>query len=315
MLALLLMALLTAYGAVCAWRVRNMMYTALDGRRTRTAQTAHIPEFTLRAQMNSAQAFSQVNGFMAIAEQKAIELSVDGEMRYARVFEPIGDQKENVWALVLHGGVGTDGSSLLDVACRLSLHGYRVVLPDLRGHGESEGTLCTMGIAESEDVLAWINWIDMQDRNARTVVYGMDEGGVAALLAAQRRPGCILAIAADSVYTDCFARAQQIEQETYPDCTKMEKILFHLAYKAMCLQGSKHGDVLRAVAEIDADLLLIHGTGDEDVPAWHSEDAAAAGRRAQLLLVEGAAHGFARFIDPDAYYEALLSFYTRALEQ
>ena len=62
-------------------------------------------------------------------------------------------------------------------------------------------------------------------------------------------------------------------------------------------------------------LLLIHGTGDEIVPAWHSEDiAAAAGERAQLLFVEGAGHGLSRYVDPEAVYDTMLRFFQDALQ-
>ena len=68
------------------------------------------------------------------------------------------------------------------------------------------------------------------------------------------------------------------------------------------------------IAGADVPLLLIHGTGDTQVLAWQSEDIAqAAGENAQLLLVEGAEHGMARYLEPDAYYDALLGFFEHAL--
>ena len=61
-------------------------------------------------------------------------------------------------------------------------------------------------------------------------------------------------------------------------------------------------------------LLLIHGTGDTQVLAWQSENiAGAAGENARLLLVEGAEHGMARYLEPDTFDEALLGFFENAL--
>ena len=67
-------------------------------------------------------------------------------------------------------------------------------------------------------------------------------------------------------------------------------------------------DVLERAAGCELPLLLIHGTFDSEVPAWQAEDVARAARNAQFLPVEGAAHGMARYVEPDAYYGALIGF-------
>ena len=70
------------------------------------------------------------------------------------------------------------------------------------------------------------------------------------------------------------------------------------------------------VGDVEVPLLLMHGTGDQDVPAWHSEDIAlAAGERAQLYYVEGAGHGMARYVDQTGYYAALIGFFDRATQR
>ena len=72
------------------------------------------------------------------------------------------------------------------------------------------------------------------------------------------------------------------------------------------------GELLEPLAACELPLLLIHGTGDSEVPAWHSEDLAAAGKDAQLLFAEGAGHGMARYALGEAFYDALTEFYAQA---
>ena len=73
--------------------------------------------------------------------------------------------------------------------------------------------------------------------------------------------------------------------------------------------------ISKRIAGVKVPLLLIHGTGDQTVPAWNSEDiVAACPENALLLFVEGAGHGQSRFLDEALYYDTLLDFYTRALE-
>ena len=78
--------------------------------------------------------------------------------------------------------------------------------------------------------------------------------------------------------------------------------------------GSGAKTLSERIAAVNVPLLLFHGTGDQIVPAWHSEDIAlAAGENARLVFVEGAEHGLSRFVEPKRYYDELLRFFENAL--
>lgn len=313
-LSAVLLALLAGIVLLCAAaiRTRSLLYETLDGRRARAVRQTYLPEFELRAQMYSRQALAKVSGWLTVADQREVTLNVDGGMRFAREFAPVHSDEYAPWALLLHGGRGTDGTQLMDMACELSLAGYRVLLPDLRAHGRSEGNLITLGMLESEDVIGWVEWISMRSGGNRIVIAAKDEGAAAALLAAKKLEGKVLAIAADSAYADVQARAEGLLMEADARTGDLDRWLFRLGFSA--LFGSRGTDVLEAARDIGIPLLVIHGTADEDVPAWHGEDiAASAGENARLLLMEGALHGMGRFADPKAYYSVLLGFFEEAL--
>jgi len=305
------------------YRVHVLMKAALDGRRTRIHAAAHMAEFALREQMYSGQASPRVSAWLTVAAQEQVNLEVDGKMRTARVFEPVGvsdaagttgDDGNTPWALVLHGGLGSQGADLLDVACALSLEGYRVLLPDLAAHGESAGTVSSLGVLESRDVTAWVRWIRSRDETAGIVAIGQDEGAAALLFALESLDGMICAAAADSAYSSAKSRAMEMLWEAAPYANVIDRFLFQAAYSALIARSGTDGDVCAAVRNTKTPLLVIHGTGDTDVPAWQGEDIArAAGENAQLCLIEGAAHGRARFAEPQAFYEALLGFFEEAL--
>ena len=62
--------------------------------------------------------------------------------------------------------------------------------------------------------------------------------------------------------------------------------------------------------------LLFAGTLDEQSPAYLAQDIAdAMSGRAQVCFIEGATHGMARYVDPEQYYEALLTFFREQLEE
>ena len=321
-IAAALCLLLLAAGCAGVFRGYTLIKAALDGRRTHAADAAHLSEFALREQMHSGQAASRVNAWQTVAAQETAQIELDGVARAARVFEPVGafagggEHADAPWALVLHGGLGTQGPDLLDVACALSLEGYRVLLPDLHAHGASEGTLCSLGVLESRDVTAWVQWIRSRDAAARIVAFGQDEGAAALLFALESLDGAICAAAADSVYKDAKSRAMEMLLKANPHANALDRFLFGAAYGAMIGRGGLGADVCAAAGRSQTPLLVIHGTGDGDVPAWQGEDIArAAGENAQLLFIEGAAHGRARFAEPQAFYDALLGFFEKALMQ
>lgn len=110
-------------------------------------------------------------------------------------------------AIVLNHGYGKNRSELLNMGVKLCESGYHVLLPDLRGHGESPVKYSSLGVYEKVDLLNAVNFLKMK-KNAqgqplvdtqRIGVYGVSIGGYAALTAAAEDP-TIKVIIADSVY-------------------------------------------------------------------------------------------------------------------
>ena len=313
LLVLLIAAIVLLTGALLlAAQGGRVLHAALGGRQEREQET-QVTSFSLREQMVMEQTGARVRGWQSVVVSETVT-AVGGRGRLsAELFSPLGDKDGAPWALVLHGGLGTDHSQVLDVACALSLQGYRVLAPDLYAHGKSDGETASLGLRDAEDVLPWIEWILLEDMDARIVCFGQDEGGVALLLAAARDlPKSVAAVAADSAYVSVQARVHELLAQA--DSSWLDRQLLDPAYRLAHGVSIAEGNVADRIAGADVPLLLIHGTGDTQVLAWQSEDIAqAAGENAQLLLVEGAEHGMARYLEPDAYYDALLGFFEHAL--
>lgn len=307
---------LAAAAALGGLRAQQLAAQALDGRRAAVQETAQLSQFRLLEQTASSQAGVRVNGWLAIVNEEAISMDTARGRLSASLYPPVGGQADAPWAIVLHGGLGTDRSQVLDVACTLSLHGYHVLAPDLYAHGASDGRISSLGVRDADDVLAWTEWILARDADARIVLFGQDEGATAVLVAARRwLPDAVAAAAADSATSSAVGRLDQMLEQTKPGASALDRALLRLGYRAAHGLSVAAGDMTGAAAGFRLPLLLIHGTGDADIPAWHSEDIAVeAGDGAQLLLVEGAGHGMARYVDQEKYYDALLGFFDGALQ-
>src|SRR5579864_8742317 len=69
---------------------------------------------------------------------------------------------------------------MLAYARLMLAHGYSVLLPDARAHGESGGRIATYGLLEADDIHRWISWLE--DQHHPICAYGFGESYGAALL-------------------------------------------------------------------------------------------------------------------------------------
>src|SRR5215467_11897870 len=87
-------------------------------------------------------------------------------------------------------------------------HGYAVLLPDARAHGESGGEFATYGLKEADDLHRWVSWLYAKD--SPQCVYGFGESYGAALIlqSLATAPGyCAV------VVEDAFSTAREMSYE------------------------------------------------------------------------------------------------------
>ena len=109
---------------------------------------------------------------------------------------------QNGAAVILLHGYKQMRSEMLPFAAMLVRHGYGVMLPAMRGHGESDGELVTFGYYETRDVEAVYQYLLAQPEVARDRIgiLGNSMGSAIAILYASQNPG-IKAVVAQSPYT------------------------------------------------------------------------------------------------------------------
>jgi len=105
-------------------------------------------------------------------------------------------------AVILLHGYKQIRSEMLPIAAMLARHGYGVMLPAMRGHGESDGELVTFGYYETRDMEAAFQYLLAQPEVARDRIgiLGNSMGGAIAILYASQTPA-IKAVVAQSPYT------------------------------------------------------------------------------------------------------------------
>ena len=104
-------------------------------------------------------------------------VKLSGNIYYAKV-DANGNTTSNKWVVLVHGFL-MNGQAMADAVGHMYLEqGYNVLAPDLRGFGNSEGSVA-MGYLESLDIWDWLTYINQNYVNKcdGIIVHGTSLGG------------------------------------------------------------------------------------------------------------------------------------------
>jgi fermentation-respiration switch protein FrsA (DUF1100 family) len=213
--------------------------------------------------------------------------------------------------LICVHGLGSNRGELLKEAVMFSKHGYGALLLDLRNHGESEGTVTTLGYAEVEDVRGAVTYLltRREVNPGRIGVIGPSMGGAVAIRAAARDER-IRAAVAQSTYSSL----EENIQGGFRAFTGLPA--FPFAPLVIWFGRYETGLDLRQVRPIDdvariapRGILLIHGVRDGGI---HVDNAVrlfeAASEPKELYLIAEGGHGGLYAVEPAEYERRVTDF-------
>lgn len=220
--------------------------------------------------------------------------------------------------ILLHGitdnreGVAGYGELFLD-------HGYAVLLPDARRHGESGGDLATYGVKESDDVHRWVEWLYAGEIAPSQCVYGFGESyGAALMLQSLAVEPRYCAVAVESSFST--AREMSYERVSGPLHLRPwfgKTVGLPVIASAVVYARVRYGLDLLAPSPLEAlkhspvPVLLIHGEQDRSISPRHALILAKADPdRTQLWLVPNAGHTMAWAASHQEFENRVLSWYT-----
>lgn len=257
-----------------------------------------------------------------LAERKAFMLeqphedvyqtTFDGLKLHAAYFPPIKENSEKKRVVICFHGYTSKGladfTGLTDYYFR---HGYAMLHPDARAHGDSEGDYIGFGCLDRKDALGWIDWVLQKcGTDVEIFLHGISMGGATVLMAS----GLELPPQVKGIISDCgFTSPKEV-------FTHVLNTMYHLpafpiipaaniVNKRLAGYGMDECNAKREVAKAKVPILFIHGSKDTFVPVKMCQelyDCCASPKK--KLIVEGAAHGESYFKDMKAYEEALDEF-------
>ncbi len=170
--------------------------------------------------------------------------------------------------LMLHG-YPMDKGDLLPTATLFEIN-FNILLVDLRGMGQSGGTMATFGVKEQKDLKFAVNFLESKG-NTGVGVFGYSEGGSIGLLAASQDKR----IHAVAEY-GAFADLPGLVQNQYKKLGILDKPMARLITFWEWLFFGSLPNPVQAAEKITAHVLAIHNQGDEVVPFAQAQELQAA---------------------------------------
>lgn len=239
--------------------------------------------------------------------------SCDG-LKLHGLWIPAPDAKGTV--LLAHGYRSTmlvDFGLIFEVYHKLNMN---LLIPEQRCHGQSEGKYITFGVKESRDMLKWLDYQQSFLGGGQVIISGLSMGASTMMyLADQRLPECVKGIIVDCGFTSPAA----ILSKVYTSVTHLPAVpsIWATDLFARVLAGFSiyEKDSRKSLANSRLPILMVHGTGDDFVPCYMTQQSFdACTSEKEMFLVDGAGHGTSFLKQPEQYKRLVRSFLEKYLE-
>ncbi len=220
-------------------------------------------------------------------------------------------------AVVVHGYKDCSISMLHIAYIYNKQMGFNVLLPDLYGHGKSDGDHINMGWLDRLDVLAWMGIANrLFGGNTQMVVHGISMGAATTMcVSGEKLPSYVKCFVEDCGYTSVW---DEFDHELHQQFNLPKFPLLNTA-SAICRlrYGWSFGEAspIKQVAKCKLPMLFIHGDNDDFVPSAMLRplyDAKKGDK--EIYVAKGSKHARAFRDHPDEYIKRVTQFVGRYIK-
>lgn len=220
----------------------------------------------------------------------------------------------NIWAVVLHGWTNVN-REMSSYAQEFYKRGFNVLLPDLRGHNNSEHKFVTMGWMDRLDVVDWINSIVKENPKAKIIIQGTSMGGATTMMTTgEKLPDNVVLAIEDCGYTgvkdiftdQCIRKYHLPPKLVMPQASLINKLINGFFFgEASCIEQLKKSKT---------PTLFIHGDKDDFVLLENLDpvyNACAAPK--EKYIIKGAEHALSSHWFHEEYWQVVDNFLEKYL--
>ncbi|NBK97802.1 MAG: alpha/beta hydrolase [Erysipelotrichia bacterium] len=249
-----------------------------------------------------------VNDFFSTTPYNHIYINSDDKLQL-HAYEFVNTGHCEQWVIVLHGYMG-DATQMAYQAHHFYELGYNVLVPDLRGHGLSEGDYIGMGWVDRFDLLAWTHYLINVDPNNKIIFYGISMGATTLLNACgEKLPYNVSLAIADCAFTsvwDIFT--YQLDASFHLPSFPLLNML-ELVNKYRSHYTFKEADTRKQLTKAQIPILFIHSKTDDFVPFKMMEELyQSTSSIKEKLVIKKAWHGASSLVEPKTYWRKVNNF-------
>ncbi|MTW86984.1 alpha/beta fold hydrolase [Virgibacillus dakarensis] len=224
----------------------------------------------------------------------------------------------NKTVILAHGYLGKGKDMGLYAQYYYQELGYNVLMPDARGHGQSEGDYIGFGWHDRLDYVDWIGLlIDKLGPDTEIVLHGVSMGAATVLMTSgEELPNNVKAIVSDSAYTSvkemfAYQMKRMFHIPTFPVLPTTSLVTDMKADYSL-----SEASALDQVKKAEVPMLYFHGNADLFVPTEMSKELYKNTKSdAEIMIVDGAGHGESFVVDRERYEDKLSAFLRKYVKE
>ena len=218
-------------------------------------------------------------------------------------------ENSDKWAITVHGYTNK-AESMSAMAYKYHSLGYNILMPDLRGHGKSEGSYVGMGWHDRLDIIKWIDLIIKENKDAKILLHGISMGaGTVMMVSGEELPENVKVIIEDCGYTSAK------EQLAYNLKTMFKLPSFPILNFCSLITKIKdnyflsEASAIKQLQKAKVPILFIHGDKDKFVPFYMLDKLYnACSSKKDKLIIKDVGHAKSESLKSDLYWNKVEEF-------
>ena len=218
-------------------------------------------------------------------------------------------ENSDKWAITVHGYTNK-AESMSAMAYKYHSLGYNILMPDLRGHGKSEGSYVGMGWHDRLDILKWIDLIIRENKDSKILLHGISMGaGTVMMVSGEELPENVKVIIEDCGYTSAK------EQLAYNLKTMFKLPSFPILNFCSLITKIKdnyflsEASAIKQLQKAKVPILFIHGDKDKFVPFYMLDKLYnACSSKKDKLIIKDVGHAKSESLKSDLYWNKVEDF-------
>ena len=219
-------------------------------------------------------------------------MTEDGLRIHANFIPSPVEGGDHRYAICVHGYSDTSESVGQYAQHYRDHYGMNVLLPDLRGHGKSEGTYVGYGYHDRLDIILWIDKILERDPEAAIILHGISMGAATVMMTTgEKLPSNVKACVEDAGYDTAIGEFIEVYNNLEQKPPVPAEVIMPLLQRSV------------------TPTLFIHGEADSFIPCRMMKNLfEAASCQKMSMLMPGAEHVMSVCVDPERYWAKVDTF-------